>query len=596
MTTYQESLTNKKYIPNVVILFKGHYWAIRQPDSGLTVDADRLCLEQVAINPTKVDPAKANTTINTYNFTLIDKNYKVTLLFDGITRFFQNEPVEIFIGRCGVDMSFDDYMPLPITYVKSVSKDGLSYKFNSAEARDRLNRPAFNVRNKLEVDILAETTEIDAQETLDPDLYPASGLIKLNDEFISYESLDLVNNRFSGCVRGEENSTPAAHEGGDEIFLVTEVQGNPVDLILQFLISSGGGGSYDVLPDGAGIDESLVDIESFEEVRDEFFLDQDYRFLVFGVENILDYLEREILFANELRIVSNSTAKLALTVLNRRIFDVDFPVINNDSIKKQPGYEVSDSDVFNVVRIEYGYNYVTEKYLGLVTLTDEDSITDFGRRELTTIKLKGISNDSDGLTIATNIAQRFLTRFSYPKPEISINTHMDKSLISLGEKIQLYSTQIPNPNTGDLNFVDTLEVLERGINWKTGDVKFKLGYTSFTGIKECYMAPSDSIVSFTTQKSLTIGAGRGELYRPGWKLRLYSNVSRDYVSSQVNEIDTIVGDVVTFKDDWADALSTNFRVMFADFDDVTEQQRRYCFISNAGLPFSNGDLTYEVTI
>jgi len=596
MTTYADSLENKKYIPNVVIYFKGVYWGIRQPDSGLTISADRLAVEQVAINPTKVDPAKASTTINTYNFKLIDKNYAVTLLFDGITKFFQNDPVEIYVGRCGVDMAFADYMQLPTTYVTNVSKDNNAYNFNSSEAKDRLNRPAFNQRNKLEVDILAATTEIDAVETIDPSVYPASGMFKLNDEFISYTSIDSVNNRFSGCVRGEENTTPANHSAGSDIYMVDEVEGNPIDILLWCLISSGGGGAYDVLTDGAAIDESMINVDAFEAIKDEFYTDQTYRLLIYGVDNILNFLEEEILYPNELRIISDNTSKISLTILNRRIFDVDYPSIDETSIKKQPNYDVSDSDIINTVSVEYDYYEATGKYRKVVTLTDEDSITDFGRRDTKTIRLKGVLEVNDGLELATNIAQRFLTRFSYPKPEISFSTHMDKSLTLLGEKVLLTSSQLPNVDTGDLNFADTLEVIERGINWKTGDVKFKVAYTSFTGIKECYLAPSDTILSFTSQASLTIGAGRGTMYRPGWKLRLYSNTSRDYVSSQVNEIATIAGDVLTFVDDWDDTLLSTYRIMFADYDDVTDQQRRYCFISNDGLPFSNGLNTYQITI
>lgn len=623
--SYASALEDKKFIPNVVIYFKGIYWAIRQPDSGLTIEADNLSVEQVTINPTKVDPAKAATTINTYSFKLLDKNYAVTTLFNGVTKFFQNEPVEIYVGRCGVDMPFSDYMKLPTTYISIVSKDNNSYNFNSTEAKERLNRPAFNEINKLEVDILDATTEIDAVELIDPLKYPASGLIKIEDEFISYASIDAVNNRFSGCIRGEENSFPVEHDAGSDIFLVSEVSGNPIDILLQCLVSKGGGGSYDVLFDGAAIDESLINVDSFEAIKDEFYTDQTYHFLLYGIDNILNFLEDEILYPNELRIISDNTSKLSLSVLNRQIFDVDAPEITNDTIKKQPAYNVDDSDITNVVSIEYDYLDATKKYRKVVTLQDDDSIADFGKRDTLKIKLKGISTVDDGAVLATNIAQRFLARFAYPKPEISFTTHMDKSLTQLGDKIKLVSTQLPNVDTGDLNFADTLEVIERGINWKTGDVKFKVAYTSFTGIKQCYLAPSDTVTSFTSESIANIGAGRGSLYRPGWKMRLYSNTFREYYSSQVNTITSIVGDVIHFEDDWTmndnllwdspsgsglllqedgsliiQAEDTLFgqsvRIMFADYDDVTDQQRRYCFISDDGLAFSNGEKSYQVTI
>lgn len=594
--SYESEIVNKKFVPNVVILFKGVYWAIRQPDSGLTVATQRLAVEQVSINPTKVDPYAANTTINTYNFKLIDKDYAVTILFNGVTKFFQNEQVSIWIGRCNVGMPFSEYLKLPDTFVKSVSKDGSAYSFSTTEAKDRLNRPAFNEKNKLEVDIFIGTTIIDAAITIDPLKFPASGLIKIDDEFISYASLDLVNNRFNGCIRGEKNSIPAEHDQGATIFLVTELIDNPVNVLLKCLVSSGGGGIYDVLPDGAGVDDSLINVTKFEEIRDEFFVGQSYTLLLYGIDNILNYLEEEILYPNELRIISDNTSKISLIILNRKIFDDAQPVIGHDSMTKQPNYDVSDSEIINVVEVEYDFSEGTGKYRKLIVLEDADSIADFGKRDALSLKLKGVQEASNGAIIATDIGQRFLNRFSYPKPEISFNTHLDKSLILLGDKPEVISNTLPS-DTGELNFAESLEVIERGVNWKTGDVKFKVAFTSFTGIRECYLAPSDSLVSFTTQKSLTVGAGRGSLYRTGWKMRLYSNSARDYVNSQVNEILTVVGDVITFKDDWSvTLLNTTYRIMFCDYDDASDTQKRYCFVSDDGLNFTDNRKSYQITL
>lgn len=623
MSYETEVLTEKKYVPNVVIYFKGVYWGIRQPDSGLTIHADRQSLEQVAINPTKVDPAKANTTINSYTFSLVDKNYAVTLLFDGITKFFQNEPVRIFIGRSGTGMPFADYSELPLTYVKGVSRSKNAYNFKTTEAKDRINRPAFNTKIKLEVNIVALTSIIDSDGTIDPAIWPQNGLIKINDEFISYASLDLVNNRFSGCVRGEKNSIPASHGQGDTIYLVTEVEANPIDILLQCLISKGGTGDYDVLPDGAGLDESLINVDRFLEIKEEFFDTQTYTLLLYGVENILKYLETEILFPNELRIISDNTSKISLSILNRRVFDDKIQTFDDSCIKAQPSYEVDDTEIVNVVSVEYDFSEGTGTYRKLIMLEDADSITDFGKRATKEIKLKGVQENLGGAEIAQNIAERFLTRFAYPKPEISFTAHMNRSLIQLGEKSIVQTSTLPNVDTGELNFADTLEVLERGINWKTGDVKFKMGFTSFTGLRECFLAPSDSILEFITASQIRVGAGRGALYTVGWKMRIYNDSARDYVNSDVITITEIDGDLITFAADinttvgdemigtedgfsllqqngdfllLSVLLNNTFRIMFADYDDVTTKQKLYCFINQAGLSFNDNQKPYQVSL
>lgn len=618
--SYETEIEKKNYVPNIVLRFKNLYWAIRSPDSGLVVDHAGL-LDQVAINPTRIDPFNSNTTINSYTFKLIDKDRVVSALFNGVTSFFQNEKVEIWVGRSMVAMPFSEYFKLPDTFITSVSRDNNSYNFASTELKNRVDRPAFNERNKLAVNILPATSNITASVPF-LSTTPESGIIKIEDEFISYGTLDRVNNRFSNCVRGEKQSIPVEHEAGADIFLVNDVTGNPIDILLRLLISSGGGGPYDTLTDGAAIDSSLIDVDRFEEIRDEFFLGQQYNLSLFGVESVLKFLDEEILYPNELRIISGKNSKLSLSVLNRSIFNDDLAIMDKDTIKKQPSYQVDDNELINSVRVEFDFIEGTGQFLNSSLIEDAESITAFGRRETKSIKMKGVKSFLGGASVAQNIAQRFLERFSFPRPSITLNTHMDRSLVNLGDKTELVSDQIPN-SEGELNFVETLEVLERGINWKTGDVKFKLGFTSFTGIRECYLAPSDTIIEFITSSRVRVGAGRGALYRVGWKMRLYSNETRDYINNDILTITDIVGDVLTMDTDINAAIGDSYllkqdgdallqengdfilldnltvgstRLMFTDYETATDTQKRYCFISDNGLRFEDNKKTYQVTL
>jgi hypothetical protein len=616
VTTYISQIDKKKFTPNLVLRFKELYWSIRQPDSGLIVDHSGL-LDQVVINPTRVDPFQANTTINSYSFTLLDKDMVVTSLFNGVTSFFQNELVEIWVGRSGVGMDFSEYFKLPETLVTGVSRDNSTYKFSSTEAKNRIDRPAFNEVNALAVNILPNTTVITASIPF-PVSAPSSGFAKVGAEFFSYSGLDTVNNRFLNCIRGEKNSIPSEHDAGEEIFLVNDVTGNPIDILISLLVSSGGGSAYDTLPDGAGVEQELINIESFEEIRDQFFLGQEYTLSLYGIQSILKYVEQEILFPNELRIVTDNSSKIGLAILNRSIFTDEVPQITNDTILKQPTYSATDSEVINTVTVRYDFSEGTAQYRKIVTETDEESQNLFGRREPRIVSVKGVTTED----VAQNIALRFLTRFSFPKPQISLSTQIDKSLINLGNKVELVSNQIPS-EFGELNFIDTLEVLERGINWKTGDVRFKIAFTSFTGIRECYLAPSDVILEFIDLQTVRIASGRTALYRVGWKMRIYSELIRDYVDSTVYEITEISGNNVRFDIALDTALadeillqengdpillengepilistqtSGDYRIMFADYDQVSENQKRYCFISNEGNNFYDNRKSYQVTL
>ena len=211
------------------------------------------------------------------------------------------------------------------------------------------------------------------------------------------------------------------------------------------------------------------------------------------------------------------------------------------------------------------------------------------------MQLKGPRSVSGGQAIVDDRADRLLTRFASPNPEISISTHIDKHLLMVGSKVLLTSSQIPYVS-GTLQFATELEVISRGINFETGDVKFKLAFTSYSGIRPCYIAPSDVMVNIIDQSTIDVPAGRGPCYEVGWKMRIWDIAAIGYASTQVNEIASIVGDTITFVDPSSTTLTDNdFRLKFCDYDDATQDQKRYCFISDMGNDFPDGASTYSIT-
>lgn len=594
--TYIDSLGDKNILPNVVILFKGEYWSIRQPDSGLVVDADKVgVLTSFTVNPTTVDPYRASTTINNYSFKLLDKAFVVSALFNGESAFFQGEPIDIWIGRCQKSptdepMPFANYYKMPRTFVNKCTKQDSAYTFQAVEARDRIANGAFNKETKLAVDILDITTVISVQ---DASVLPTSGTIKIENEFISYTGV--IGNDLQNCVRGEESTVAVAHDAGQTVSLYSIVQANPIDILLRLLISSGGGGPYDVLPDGAGIDQTLVDDTQMQAVKSEFFSTYTFRLAIGEITDFKKFIEDELLFPLGIRLRANNNGKIGLALLDRNIFEIDTPAINHDNLLKNPDFTVDDTKIVNKVRIEWDYDAGTQQFKQVTESSDAPSIAQFGEKATFKMAFKGIKASLSGAAIVNDIAFLFLSRFAFPRPQISASTQMSASYLLVGDKTDLFTTTIPNED-GQLNYASTLEVLSSAINFATGDCKFQLSYTSFSGVRSCYIAPSDTINTVTNQKTVVIGAGRGANYRKGWKLRLYDNNSRDHASTQVNEIFSVVGDTITFVDDWSTTLvASQHRIMFADYDQVTDQQKKFCFISDDGNNFADGLKSYQVS-
>jgi len=582
-------LSDKTYLPNIVLKMLGEYFSLRQPDSGLTIDSDKNgTIQNVSLNATSIDALRPTSVINTNTFRIIDVQECITKLFQNNDSIFQGVLVETWIGRCNVGLDFADYFKLPDTYINKLTKLAGVYTFTTREAKDRLSKGAFTIQNKLSGNILAATTIITLQ---DASSFPISGLCRVGDEFFSYNGI--TGNNLQNCVRGEYGTTPANHDLGSDVFVAQFIEDNPINIFLQLMVSSGGGSVYDVLPDGAGIDQALIDIAEFEDVRGTYFSGQDYRFILWNVDNLRTFIENEILYPCGLRLRTNNNSKIGCAVLNHPIINLDNTEFSHDNITSNIGYSVDENKIINKFLIEWDFSDATQSYLQVTQYQDDDSITEFGERKPLVLKFKGIRDALNGQSIVDQIADEFINRFSYPKPVLDLSSHLEQHLWLLGEKPFLESTQVPTPN-GDLNFGENVEVIERAINFNTGDVRFKLQFTQFTGIRVCYLCPSDMIVTVISADEFEIAAGRGAEYRVGWVLRLYNKQTNTYEPDSPRTISEINGDIIKFDTPFLSSITAGIHMLkFADYDEVNEQQKKFCF-TGCGSDFDDGKPQYKI--
>lgn len=594
MSTYlNEVQTEKRYIGNVVIKIGVNYFAIRQPDSGLVISSpfDR-CVQSLVLNPTTVDLRNVTTTIASYSFKLIDKELAISALVKGNAADFIKQEVTIWLGRSGTGMDFADYYQLPKTRIQKASHPDNSYTFSSVEDIERMQRSLYDQESFLYGDILPGTTTIVADRDISE--YPTAGLLKIDDEFMSYSSIDTVLNRFNGVIRGELNSIPATHTGGTQILAAESITDNPINILLKILTSGGGGGPYDVLRDGLGISSTLLDFTEIETIRDNLFSSRTFSLALYSIDSALKVIEDEILAPLNIRFSYSQNSKITLAVLDKAVFVDETGSIDEDSITKFPQWDVDGNRVVNVLKIAWDYDEPSSKFLKNETYKDADSIAKFGEQTPLNYEFKGVKAALDGADLISYFAGRLLARLSSPVPEVSLNAQMDKSLRNIGDKTYIKSSQLPSSD-GTLNFASEMEIVSRAINIQNGDVQFKLAFTSFTDIRSGYVAPSDLIQSISSQKKVTLPAGRGAYYKAGWVMRLWDASLSQYTADPINTIESISGDDITFVNSWATTLTTNHRIKFCDYDDATESQKRYSFISSGSSNFADNRTPYLIT-
>ncbi len=168
-----------------------------------------------------------------------------------------------------------------------------------------------------------------------------------------------------------------------------------------------------------------------------------------------------------------------------------------------------------------------------------------------------------------------------------------------------------------------MEVTKRTINYQTNEVSFTLAFTSFTGIRSGFIAPSDLITYITSQKLITIAAGRVAKYRVGWYMRLWNTLTNEFETDPPNKIvrlatgenfllqdngfelladdgtnllyDQAPDDSIEFEDNWTTPLTVNHRIRFAKYNDTEATQKRYSFISDGSNNFADGKQPYRIT-
>lgn len=600
--SYETEAIKKQLTVNTVVEVNGYVFAKHQPDNGLIVPQSQRCLKNPRINGVSIDVRNVSTPIATFSFQLTENSENPvisSLLMQDETQFLEKEVV-VKQGFITGSFAYADYKEIARTRITKLSRIANGYQVTTQEATSFVNREALNLNEILRTSILSGSTTLDIGDATG---WPTTGFLRIDEEFLAYNGI--VSNTLQNLTRGVLGTTASSHSLGAEVFYVTIVEDvNPLTFFLQVLLSKLGDNTndatYDVLPNGLGIAPSLVDVSGIETLRTDFFTSELQDFYVYDNDSILKYLERTVLKSTNTRLVTID-GKISLALLDQVDFESDIPLLDESSIIGTPSWELSSDKIVNVVKVFFDYNVANGVFESEATYSDADSIASFGEKKPLVLELEGVTTANNGVAIAAERANRLLARLRTPRGFIKVTSHFNAALLNAGGNVQLIHKYLPQQG-GTLGFSDRLEIMSKDFDLEAATVTTRLEFTSYTGIRIAFIAPSPRIVSSSNVKTITVDdASR---LKVGYTIRLFKDGENDlegnptagsYLPDAVNIIESIEGNVVTFVNEFVSVLDDTITVKMADYDNASEDQKaRYAFIGNNAGFFSDGSKSYQI--
>ena len=571
------------------------YFSKNQVDSGLTIDADKIkTVSMFSTNPTQIDLRRAKQSVGSSTVKINDRDQVFSnFLGQGLAALI-NLPITLYVGLNTGSFDWSDYVTVNEYVIESINQSGTNYSMRCKSQTDSIQEQIYDIAGNLDSSIGDVDTSFDA--ITGEDIFAASGRIRIDNEFMQYTGTSFAGGvtTFTGVTRGDESSVAATHSAGSTVIQVEKITDNPINILLKIILSTGNGtnGSFDTLLDGAGVPEAKVDVTAFIDIRDQFFPADDFTLLLYSIPNALKYIETELLQANNLRLTEDN-GLLSLAILDQSVPGATLPVVDESVISAQPGptWNITKTQVVNWFQMRYFFVEGEQKYARIRTFQDDDSIALYGLKKGPLLSFKGIQSD----TIASDRGNRYLNRFSTPFAKVTSTNFLKTYSTPVGGKVNFTHPDLPRPG-GGLGLNNELELLKKGIDYASGQVKATYVFTSYANVKRGLIAPSDEIVTLIDQRTFTVSAGRGALYKTGWFMQLYDNATCSLLDDTiVNQIININGDTITFSQDFPSAAAGLTTLRFASYDDSSpDQTARYAYIvANSGL-FTDGSGGYQI--
>lgn len=364
------------------------------------------------------------------------------------------------------------------------------------------------------------------------------------------------------------------------------ISGNPINIMLQVLTSTGGGtnGDYDTLAaaNGLGIDDDYINVTAIEAVRDIWFPGPSI-LMSFSIDKRVQakkWLETEIFKILNVYPVIDADGKFNIKPFKPPLPATDsVQSFDEDNIIGIPSYDFNLGDLINEVECHYDWDDVDSEFDTEDFYIESTSLNNRGPGK-SPIKLesKGMTTALGGEDFFAKRKAKIFERYATPPPKITMSTWFTQWLTEAGDIVPVSHPILPNIESGTRGITNQrMEVVNRTINWKKGTVKIELLATGFEQGLYCQIAPSMTVVSGTSATEFEVSSADAAKFSVGDEIAMhYPNMLVQHASLTITNIS---GTTIT-TDNMGATPSAGWIAQYAVYDNCTSDQKLYWYASD----------------
>jgi len=381
--------------------------------------------------------------------------------------------------------------------------------------------------------------------------------------------------------------------GADDSNVV--LQGNCINVLLSILTSSGTpgtNGAYDSLAavNGLNLDSTEVDITGIEAIRDNYYPGNSHwmHITITDKEQAMSFLQREFFKPFNLTPAVTSAGLFTVKPFKPPLAaTTEVQTFDEDVIVALPKLDFNLAELVNEVDFKYdhdGSDFTTVDYH-----QDSTSLTNRLRGiKPISIESKGIHSTVSGVSlnmfagvISNQRGLSIFNRYATPPVKISFNTLFYQWLSEFGDVVPFTHSKLPDIVAGTKGLsADRMEVIQRGVDWKRGEVKFEILNTGFARGTYQQISPTMTIVSGTDSTHFEVSSADGAKFAnlTAPVVSIYDSRMRIQVSNKA--ISSVSGTTVTIAS-MGLTPTAGWIVTFADYDNCTAEQKLFGFIADS---------------